>query len=140
MDKALEMIRTSQEKGMEITFDVYPYTSTGTVLYTLLPAWAAVGGRKMMLQRLKDPALRQKIIADMRETNFDYSKIKIAISPILKSLARRDIKEIAAAQEKTVEEALLDILLASECQAVISMDVLNEENIEKIIQDITVNY
>jgi N-acyl-D-amino-acid deacylase len=134
MDKALDMLKTGQEKGLEITFDVYPYTSTGTVLYTLLPSWAAVGGRKMMLQRLKDPMMRQKIIADMHKTNFDYSKIKIAISPILKSLARRDIREIAAAQEKSIEEALLDILLASECQAVISMDVLNEENIEKIIQ------
>jgi len=76
MQEALEMLKKAYEEGLFITFDVFPYTTTGTVLHTLLPDWATEGGKYMMLNRIKDPAIRSKIIADMKNLDFDFSKIK----------------------------------------------------------------
>ncbi|MFZ5982290.1 MAG: amidohydrolase family protein, partial [Patescibacteria group bacterium] len=133
MDTALATIDKAYERGVNVAFDVYPYTNTGSVLYTLLPDWASEGGRKAMLARLRDNSIRSRIVREMEESLFDYSKIEIAISPINKSLARKKIVEIADSQNKSPEEAVADVLLASEGQVIASMDVLSQENVDKAI-------
>lgn len=133
MDEALFLIGKAGERGVDISFDVYPYTNTGSVLYTLLPEWVSAGGKKMMLSRLRDPQIRAKVISEMRNSGFDFSKVEISISPLNKTLARRKIREIAEAQEKSVEDAIIDVLLASEGRVITSMEVLSESNIEKAV-------
>lgn len=133
MERALGAVSRARETGLDVTFDVYPYTNTGSVLYTLLPAWATDGGKKMMLNRLRDPAARAKVVAEMKASAIDYAKIEIASSALNKTLARRKISEIAASQEKSIEDAVIDILIASDGQVIISMDVLSAENIEMAI-------
>jgi N-acyl-D-amino-acid deacylase len=133
MAEALAMIDQAQESGVDISFDVYPYTNTGSVLYTLLPAWVAEGGRKMMLRRLKDLVVRDKVIAEMRKSDFEYEKVEISSSPLDKTLTRRKITEIAKSQGQTVEDAIIDILIASEGRVITSMEVLGEENVKKAI-------
>jgi N-acyl-D-amino-acid deacylase len=133
MDEVLVLIGKARENGIDVTFDVYPYTATGSVLYSFLPTWISEGGKRIMLHRLKDPVIRAKIIDEMRESEFDYSKIEIAISPLNKTLTRHNISEIARSQEKSVEEAVVDILVASEGMVVTSVEVLSEDNIRKAI-------
>lgn len=134
MDDALNAISRANEVGLDVTFDVYPYTNTGSVLYTFLPAWVSDGGKKMMLQRLKDPSIRARVISEMKESGLDYSSMEIAISPLNRTLARRKIVEIAESQEKSIEDAIVDILIASEGRVIVSMEVLSEENIEKALK------
>jgi N-acyl-D-amino-acid deacylase len=132
-EKALAMIEKASKEGIDINFDVYPYTVTGSVLYVLLPDWIAEGGKRMMIHRLKDPVIKKKLIKEMREDRFDYSKVVISISPLDKTLSRKKIIEIADAQDKSVEETIIDILVASEGRVITMMDVLDEKNIIKAI-------
>jgi N-acyl-D-amino-acid deacylase len=134
LDEALGMIEAARDSGLDINFDVYPYTSTGSVLYILLPDWVSEGGKRMMIQRLKDPNIRAQVIQEMKENNFDYSKITVAISALDKTLVRKKITEIAATQGKTVEEAVVDILIASDGRVITNMDILSEKNVAKLIQ------
>ena len=134
MDEALGLIERAKEGGVDVTFDVYPYTNTGSVLYVLLPDWISEGGRRAMLNRLKDPVLRAKAIEEMKQSGFNYSKIEVAISPLNKTLARKNMAEIAQSQGKSVEEAVIDTLIASEGMVITSMEVLSEENVEKAIK------
>jgi N-acyl-D-amino-acid deacylase len=133
MEDALGLISRAREVGLDVSFDVYPYTSTGSVLYTLLPNWVTDGGKKMMLNRLKNSEMRARVVAEMRESGIDYSKIEIANSRLNKTLARRKIVEIATSQEKSIEDAIVDILIAADGQVVISMDVLSDQNIDLAI-------
>lgn len=132
-DEGLRLIDHAFERGVDVTFDVFPYTNTGTVLYTLLPDWVSAGGKKMMIQRLKDPAIRSKVIAEMKVSGFDYSKIKIAISSLNKTLSRKSILEIAKSQEKSPEDAVVDVLIASEGRVITSIESLSQDNVEKAI-------
>lgn len=129
MGAILELIDRAREEGLDVTFDVYPYTATGSILYSFLPTWISEGGRSVMLHRLKDPVIRKKVLDEMRESGFDYSKIEIAISPLNRTLARRSILEIARSQEKSIEEAVIDILIASEGMVITSLEILSEENV-----------
>lgn len=131
MEEALNMVETARSSGLDVHFDVYPYTSTGSVLYILLPDWATEGGRTMMLSRLKDPDIRKKIIKEMRENDNDYSKITISISALDKNLNRKRIEDIAKLQGKSVEDAIIDVLIASDGHVVTMMEVLGEKNVDK---------
>jgi N-acyl-D-aspartate/D-glutamate deacylase len=133
MDEVLETIDQAKKEGIDVTFDVFPYTNTGSVLYTILPSWVSEGGKRIMIQRLKNPAIRKKVISEMKKSGFDYSQVDIAISPLNKTLTRKKISEIARSQEKSVEDAILDVLIASEGRVITSMEVLSEDNVRKAI-------
>lgn len=133
MDEVLALLDKAFESGLDISFDVYPYTNTGSVLYTLLPSWVTEGGKKMMLHRLKDPIIRAKVTSEMKNSNFEYAKVEIASSPLDKTLNSKKITEIAQSRNSTVEDAIIDILIASEGRVITSMEVLSEENVRKAI-------
>jgi N-acyl-D-amino-acid deacylase len=135
MEKALSLIENAHMDGVEIYFDVYPYTSTGSVLYILLPDWVTEGGRQMMLARLKDENIRRDVIAEMRASGFDFSKITVSISSLDKTLSKKNVIDIAKAQGKTVEETIIDLLIASEGRVVTMMHVLSEKNVDKAVQN-----
>ena len=65
LDAALEKIRAARAAGIEVAADRYPYTASCTDLDVILPTWAAQGGRAAILARLRDPAERAKIRAEM---------------------------------------------------------------------------
>ena len=133
MEEALSMIETARTSGIDVHFDVYPYIATGSVLYILLPDWVTEGGRNMMLTRLKDPDVRQRVIKEMKESENDYSKIIISISALDKTLNHKRISEIAEKQGKSIEDAIIDILIASEGRVVTMMEVLSQKNVDKAV-------
>lgn len=134
MDRALYLLEASDSEGVEVSFDVYPYQSTATVLYTILPTWLTDGGKKMMLSRLRNKAIRLEAIRDLREEKIDYSSSVLTISSLNKMIVRTNVLDMAYAQGKIPEEVIFDILLASDDRAIISLNAVSEQNIEKAIR------
>lgn len=131
MDKALEMIEKASREKLNINFDIYPYTVTGSVLYILLPDWVAEGGKAMLLKRLKDKATKDKVVKEMqRKKDYEYDKITVAISPIDKTFIGKKIIEIAKAQNISIEEAIINMLIASEGRIITFLDTLSPDNVE----------
>lgn len=136
MKKAIELIEEAVNppaggKKANINFDVYPYTVTGSVLYILLPDWIAEGGKEMLLKRLKNKKIRQKVIKEMQENeDYEYDKIKIAISPLNETFIGKKITEIAEAQGSSIEEVIIDMLLASRGRVITFLDTLDNNNVE----------
>jgi N-acyl-D-amino-acid deacylase len=131
MKTAIDLINAAVDKKLNINFDIYPYTVTGSVLYILLPEWVAEGGKIQLLKRLKDPAIKAKVIKEMQEQKaYEYDKVVIAMSPINKSFIGKKITEIAKIQEVSIEEAIINMLLISEGRISIFLDTLSEENVK----------
>jgi len=131
MREAIELVEKASQKGININFDIYPYAITGSVLYILLPDWAAEGGKEVLLKRLKQPATRARIIKEMQEKkHYEYDKITVAISPIDKTFIGKSISEIAQAQNISVEEAVINMLVVSEGRIITFLDTLSKDNIE----------
>ncbi len=63
------MINAARASGVRITADMYVYTAGGTSLDASMPPWVHDGGQEAMVTRLKDPAVRAKVIAAMREAH-----------------------------------------------------------------------
>lgn len=129
--KAIGLIEKAKKQGLNINFDVYPYTATGSVLYILLPDWVAEGGKKMLIKRLKDPAIKIKVIKEMQETKpYEYEKVIIAISPVDRTFIGKKITEIAQTQGTSIEEAIINMLIASSGQVITYFETLGEENVK----------
>lgn len=135
MEEALETIKNASMDGLDVSFDVYPYMSSGSVLYTFLPDWVTESGRKVMLHRLQDFKVRQAVIRDMRANEYDYSSMRISVSQLNRMVGKQSVGELAAAQGASPEETVLDILSASGGRAIVSVEVSSERNVEKAIQN-----
>jgi N-acyl-D-amino-acid deacylase len=61
MENALEAVDRAYRDGLDITFDIYPYTAGSTMFLAVLPPWALEGGVGKALERLRNPSLRAKI-------------------------------------------------------------------------------
>ncbi len=63
--KVLEKLDQAKEEGLIVSFDQYPYVAGSTMMSVILPPWAHDGGTEKLLERLNDPALRQKMKDDI---------------------------------------------------------------------------
>lgn len=134
MERALYLLEASDSEGVDVSFDVYPYRSTATVLYTILPTWVTDGGKKMMIERLRDQSIRLEAIHDLKEERIDYSSAYLSISSLNKMIMRTNVLDMAHAQGKLPEEVIFDVLLASDDRAIVSLDALSEDNVERAIR------
>src|SRR5438128_3910504 len=65
MPDVLRRIETARGRGLDVTANQYPYTRASNGLDSCLPLWAREGGFDRFVERLKDPAAREKIKKDM---------------------------------------------------------------------------
>ena len=66
-EKTLALVEKYRAEGVDVVIDQYPYDRSSTNLGMLVPSWALADGREATLKRLRDPATRAKIAADMQD-------------------------------------------------------------------------
>lgn len=67
----LALLDRALAAGADITLDSYPYTAGATTLSALLPSWAAAGGPRATLDRLRDDTTAEAIRRAMEEEGSD---------------------------------------------------------------------
>ncbi len=67
MNEVVAMIRKARDEGHDIRANLYPYTAGQNNLRAIIPPWAHNGGNEKMLERLRDPAARERMKRDILE-------------------------------------------------------------------------
>ena len=67
IDQVFAKLDAAEKDGLDVRFDCYPYTAGMSSLGVLLPTWAFEGGVAPMLERIKVPENRARIIREMEE-------------------------------------------------------------------------
>ncbi|WP_283137109.1 N-acyl-D-amino-acid deacylase family protein [Rhizohabitans arisaemae] len=65
--RMLDLVEDARTEGLDVTFDTYPYEWGGTRLVRLLPGWLQADGPDPLQERLSDPALRDRIRAELMD-------------------------------------------------------------------------
>jgi N-acyl-D-amino-acid deacylase len=61
----LRLIDEARQRGVDVTLDLYPYPASATTISAaLMPTWAQEGTREDVLNRLRDPATRRRIMVE----------------------------------------------------------------------------
>ena len=121
-------------KNIDINFDIYPYDSTATVFYTLLPDWVAVGGRAKLVENLENNELKAKVISEFKGRENEFKKIIVASGNIDKIFIGKTVDEIAKNQGGGIIETVINLLLASEGKLIGFWPALSEENFIKALK------
>ncbi len=114
VQETLALIDEAKAEGLDITLDIYPYASGSTIPISFLPSWAQEGGPEAIIERLKDPGDRAKIV-DYLENEYYYlrslDEVVFSYIPGDPSLEGLSLPDYAERKGSTLGEALCDILL-----------------------------
>ena len=101
MPEYIAQIENARKKGLDITANQYPYTAMSKGWSTLFPVWVRAGGPAKFAERLKDPAIHEKIKSDpyfktmIRENGWGDIALSRTSNPELQKYEGMRITEIA---------------------------------------------
>ncbi|MEX0870128.1 MAG: amidohydrolase family protein [Candidatus Spechtbacterales bacterium] len=132
-DKYSEALDALADKE-NINFDIYPYTTTASVLYSFLPDWAKEGGNMTLLDNLKLSGFKQKLVQEMKNDSYSYKDMIVAMGDMNPSYYGKTIEDIAKNQETDPEEAALNLITASENRVIVFAKTISDENLKLAMQ------
>ena len=142
-DKLLSMIEAAQKQGLKITADMYTYTAGGTGLDASLPPWTEDGGYEALFKRLRDPATRAKIAAEVKKPSDEWENMYLAAgspdkillvgfkSEKLKPLTGKSLAQVAKMRGKDPVETIMDLISEDESRIDTIYFLMSEENVKK---------
>jgi N-acyl-D-amino-acid deacylase len=115
----LPLIDQGRARGLDLTFDTYPYLAGSTILgMVALPPWVQEGGIEPTLERLADPAIRQRLNADWFSSPTPYpldtTTIAMVMNPSWQWAEGLTVTEAARDAGMAPGDFVCEILLACE--------------------------
>ena len=139
----LGLVREARARGLAVTVDQYAYTASSTSLDSRLPSWLRAGGFDESKKRLADPATRERVFKEMKETlkksGFkDYSYAVVASYRPDKSFNGKSIAEITkqVKNKSDVTSQIAQILEMYEAGgASMVYHSMGEDDVKRIMQE-----
>lgn len=143
--ECVNVIDSSRQGGVDVTYDVYPYVAGEAPITHIcfIPSWAQEGGKEKLIERLKDPQVRERIKEESKQESWKDCILKIAtwddclISFCNKSknLQGKTIAEIARDRKVEPYDALFDLAVAETGAVNMCVFAMNEEVISSMIKN-----
>ena len=142
MAQAIARIQAARDAGLQVSADMYAYTAGGTTLNAGLPPWVQAGGIDAMLARLKDPAIRKRVLVEMQDPDAGWENIRLLTGsddrvllidlkePRLKPLLGKSLAEVAKMRGRTPQDTLVDLVLEDQGRAGAAFFLMSEDNVE----------
>jgi N-acyl-D-amino-acid deacylase len=123
MPEVVAKINAARASGADVSANTYAYTAWFNDFSAFIPPWAHDGGTGKLVQRLKDPATRERIRKDMLTRSKDWDNewqeipgpdaimIGVVENPKMLPLEGKRLSEIAKLWNKDPMDALFDFLI-----------------------------
>ena len=146
LDQVIQKIDSARVKGLEITTNMYTYIAGATGLDASMPPWVQEGGLDQWIARLKDPAIRKKVIKEMKADTDQWENLMRAAessdklilvgfkNDSLKYLTGKTLTEVAKMRGKSPEETAIDLVIQDGSRVGTVYFLMTEENIKKQIK------
>nr|BAL52764.1 D-aminoacylase [uncultured Acidobacteriota bacterium] len=145
LDEAIRRIEAARAAGLRITANMYPYTAGATGLNAAMPPWVQEGGHRAWVERLKNPAIRARVLREMRTPTDRWENLYLmAGSPenvllvgfkneALKPLTGKTLAEIARMRGRSPEDTIIDLVIEDDSRVDTVYFLMSEENVKKQI-------
>jgi N-acyl-D-amino-acid deacylase len=143
MDSVIAKVNAARAQGLAITADMYTYPAGATGLDAAMPPWVQEGGLQEWRKRLRDPAIRARVLREMRTPTTEWESLYLlAGSPervllvafrqdSLKYLTGKSLAEVAKARGKSPEEMAMDLVVLDDSRVGTVYFLMSEDNIKK---------
>jgi N-acyl-D-amino-acid deacylase len=145
LNQVIAMVEQARAAGVRISANMYTYTAGATGLNAAMPLWVQDGGLEAWIARLKDPAVRAKVVAEMRNPHpgnwenlygaagADGTLLLSFKNPKLKPLTGKSLAAVAKIRGVTPEDAAIDLVIEDGSRVGIAYFLMNEDNIRRQI-------
>jgi dihydroorotase/N-acyl-D-amino-acid deacylase len=132
MSEVIAHIEAARRSGLDIAASIYPYTATSTDLTSIVSAWALQGGYPQFVARLKDPATRARIAAEIRvgDGSLLVRNLPRAPEAMRQQYERKRLADIARMMGTTPAEAALRLFEASNSSPIAIFFGLDENDLK----------
>ncbi|MGH8262254.1 MAG: N-acyl-D-amino-acid deacylase family protein [Steroidobacteraceae bacterium] len=146
INDAIAKVEAARAAGLDVSADMYTYTAGATGLDAANPPWVQEGGLDAWVARLKDPTIRKRVLADMRNPEPDWENLLLAAgSPDrvlligfktekLKPLTGKTLAEVARMRGTSPEETVLDLVAEDGYRVDTAYFLMSEENVTRQLQ------
>jgi N-acyl-D-amino-acid deacylase len=143
IDKVIATVEQARASGVRITANMYTYTAGATGLDAAMPPWVQDGGLEAWIKRLQDPAVRAKVIAEMRNPHpGTWENLYGAAgpdgilflsfkNPKLKPLTGKTLAEVAKARGVSPEDAAIDLVIEDGTRVGVAYFLISEANVRR---------
>jgi N-acyl-D-amino-acid deacylase len=126
MPQLIARVNAARAAGVDISADTYAYTAWSNGLSAFIPPWAHDGGTGQLVARLKDPATRARIRAELLKPSADWDNewqevgspdgimITLVQNPQLVQFQGKRLTDVARVWNKEPMDALFDFLIADD--------------------------
>jgi N-acyl-D-amino-acid deacylase len=141
MRQAIAKIDAARAAGLQVTADMYDYTAGATGFDAAMPPWVQEGGVKAWIARLQEPAIRARVIDEMRQPARDWESLYRATgSPdrvlllgfktdALKPLTGKTLGEVARSRGTSPEDTIVDLVIADGTRVEVAYFLMSEDNV-----------
>src|SRR6266478_5395720 len=145
IDNLLSGVEAAQKEGLKIRANMYTYTAAGTGLDACFPPWTEDGGYEALFKRLRDPATREKIKAEVKIDSDKWENLYLGAgspdnillcafkSDKLKPLTGKTLAQVAKMRGKDPIDTAMDLVAEDESRIGTVYFVMSEENVKKEI-------
>ena len=147
MPEVLRRIEAARARGLDVTANQYPYTRASNGLDSCIPLWAREGGFAKLVERLKDPATRERIKKDMDDPNAttwenqwyganggDGVMISTVLDPALRKYEGMTLTEIGKAMGKDPRDAVIDLVVADKGETSVITSIMDEDDVRTALK------
>ncbi len=146
MDAVIATLQDVGIMGVKVGANMYNYVAGATGLNASMPPWVQEGGYDEWARRLQDPAIRKKVIEEMKTDAQEWENLYYAAGGaenlLLVGFQNEALKKytgkslLAAAEEMgmTPEEAAIELVINDGSRVGTVYFLMSEENIKKQLQ------
>lgn len=145
MPEIIARIEAARAAGLDVAADTYAYTAWSNRLSAFTPPWANEGGRERLVARLRDPAQRARMRADMlqsREWDNEWLEIggpgDVLITevahPQLRAYLGKRLSDIAAEWHEDPIDAIFDFLIRDDGASYVAVFGMSEPDVALALQ------
>jgi N-acyl-D-amino-acid deacylase len=146
LDAAIDRIERARSQGLRVTTDMYTYVAGATGLDAAMPTWVQAGGVEQWVKRLQDPAIRARVIAEMRAPGKDWENLLQGAgsadnvlligfgSKKLKPLTGKRLSEVARLRGVSPEDAAVDLVIEDGTRVETVYFLMSEDNVRRQIK------
>jgi N-acyl-D-amino-acid deacylase len=145
LPEVVARIEAARARGLRITADMYTYTAGATGLDAAMPLWVQAGGREAWIARLRDPAIRARVAAEMRRPGEGWENLFHGAgpegmmfsdfrNPALRRYAGRTLAEVARERGTSPEETAMDLVVEDNSRVGTMYFLMNEDNVRREVQ------
>ena len=143
LDGVIQRVEAARASGVRVSANMYTYIAGATGLDAAMPPWVRAGGYDAWAARLKDPAIRARVIAEMKVKPVGWDNLYYQAAspervlflefknPALKQYTGKTLAEVAKLRGTSPEDTAIDLVIADGTRVGTAYFLMDEANVAR---------